>query len=167
MKIKRLIKHRCWDEFRTRRVISKQVLDNLEAYVHSSEVRHTGEIRLCIEGGLPLSYLWRDAVPRERAVAMFGKLRVWDTEDNNGVLIYLLMADHAIEIVVDRGLSRHVPSVQWHHISEELSASLKAGEYESGLKKAIDTITAALIEHFPAQEGQINPDELPNRPYLR
>ena len=74
----------------------------------ASERRHSGEIRVCVEAGLPLSYLWRGATARERAVTMFGKLRVWDTEHNNGVLIYLLLAEHRIEIVADRGLNRHV-----------------------------------------------------------
>ena len=78
-------------------------MERLARRVAASEQRHSGEVRIYVEAGLPLSYLWRDATPRERAVAMFGKLRVWDTEQNNGVLIYLLLAEHAIEIVADRG----------------------------------------------------------------
>ncbi len=96
-----------------RRVLGPEALARLHAQVAASEALHSGEIRLSIEAGLPWSYLRRDATPRDRAVTIFGKLRVWDTEHNNGVLIYLLLAEHAIEIVADRGLVRHVPQAQW------------------------------------------------------
>ena len=95
----RIWKHRWLDVSDTRRAIPPELAQRLMERVAASEKRHTGEIRIYVEAGLPLSYLWSDASPRERAVAMFGKLRVWDTEQNNGVLIYLLLAEHAIEIV--------------------------------------------------------------------
>ncbi|MDP3172207.1 MAG: TPM domain-containing protein, partial [Polaromonas sp.] len=109
----RTLKHLWLDADDTRRAIPAAMLDRLQRRVAASEQRHSGEIRICVEAGLPLSYLWRGASARERAVTMFGKLRVWDTEHNNGVLIYLLLADHAIEIVADRGLARHVDAAQW------------------------------------------------------
>jgi uncharacterized membrane protein len=102
----RILKHRWHDETDARRALDEVALTRLQTRVQSSETRHRGEIRVCVEAGLPLSYLWRDATPRERALAMFGKLRVWDTEHNSGVLIYLLLAERAIEIVADRGLNR-------------------------------------------------------------
>ncbi|MBA2723381.1 MAG: TPM domain-containing protein, partial [Methylibium sp.] len=99
MKLGRLLRHRWLDEDDVRRALGVDALARIEARVRASEAHHSGEIRVCVEAGLPLSYLWRDAAPRERAVTLFGKLRVWDTENNNGVLIYLLLAEHAIEIV--------------------------------------------------------------------
>jgi uncharacterized membrane protein len=101
----RLLKHRCLDERDARRLLDEAALDRLQQRIALSERLHQGEIRICIEAGLPLSYLWRRATPRDRAVALFAKLGVWDTEHNNGVLIYLLLAEHAIEIVADRGRS--------------------------------------------------------------
>jgi hypothetical protein len=109
----RILKHRWLDDTDTRRALDGAALDRLAARVADSETRHSGEIRLSVEAGLPLSYLWQGLGARERAVTLFGKLRVWDTEDNNGVLIYLLLAEHAIEIVADRGLARHVPAAHW------------------------------------------------------
>src|SRR5439155_17490452 len=100
------------------RLLGIGALQRAQQRVAASETGHSGEIRVCVEAGLPWSYLRRHATPRERAVAMFGKLRVWDTEHNNGVLIYLLLAEHAIEIVADRGLSRHVAAAQWRTVAD-------------------------------------------------
>lgn len=108
----RLWRHR-WSENAVAHAFPAQVLQHLEQQVAHSERLHTGQIRLCVEGGLPYSYIWRDASARERAIGLFGKLRTWDTEHNNGVLIYLLLADHAIEIIADRALARAVPEATW------------------------------------------------------
>ena len=163
----RLLRHRWHDERTAARVLRGGALERLETRVRESERLHTGEIRLCIEAGLPLSYLWRNAPPRERAIAMFGKLGVWDTEANNGVLVYLLLADHAIEIVADRGLARRVPQAHWDAVVAELSASLRQGAFEDGLARALDAVGAQLIAHFPADPDAHNPNELPDRPVLR
>ena len=112
----RMLRHRWLDESDTRKAIPPDLMERLARRIAASEKRHTGEVRIYVEAGLPMSYLWRNATPRERAVAIFGKLRVWDTEDNNGVLIYLLLAEHAIEIVADRGLARHVAPDEWRAI---------------------------------------------------
>ncbi len=132
-----------------------------------SERRHSGEIRLCVEAGLPLSYLWRDATPRQRAVTMFGKLRVWDTEQNNGVLIYLLLAEHAIEVVADRGLARAVPPETWQQLVAGMREAFRAGRFEDGLAQAVDRVDALLVAHFPLAAGQANPNELPDAAHLR
>jgi uncharacterized membrane protein len=160
----RLFRHRWWDEADARRAVPDAALDRLQARVAESEKAHTGEIRLCIEAGLPLSYLWRDATARERALALFGKLRVWDTEANNGVLIYLLLAEHAIELVVDRGLARRVEESHWRGIVDGLAAELRAGRFEQGLMQAIGAVDASLRMHFPQVDGVPNPNELPDRP---
>ena len=163
----RIVKHRWLDETDVARALDAPALARLEQRVASSESRHSGEIRLCVEAGLPLSYLWRRASARQRAVTMFGKLRVWDTEHNNGVLIYLLLAEHAIEIVADRGLARHVSQAQWDGLLAGMQAAFRAGRFEEGLAQAIDAVHALLLQHFPLSQGQANPNELPNRADLR
>ena len=162
----RILKHRWRDETDTRRALDDAALRRLAERVQHSELRHIGEIRVCVEAGLPLSYLWRDATARERALAMFGKLRVWDTEHNTGLLIYLLLAEHAIEIVADRGLNRHVPDAQWQDLTRGMAAAFRAGRFEDGLCEAIAAVDGLLQQHFPLAEGAANPNELPDSPFL-
>ena len=165
-KIARILRHRWLDERDAERTLGADALKRLEARIHASEQAHNGEIRLCVEAGLPLSYLWKDLTARDRALMMFGKLRVWDTEANNGVLIYLLMAEHAIEIVADRGLAAHVSAAQWQTIVGHMREAFRAGRYEEGLNAAIDAVDAVLLQHFPLAAGAVNPNELPNAPFL-
>jgi len=164
--VTRMLRHRWLDESDTRKAIPPDLVERLARRVAASEKRHSGEVRIYVEAGLPMSYLWRRATPRERAVAMFGKLRVWDTELNNGVLIYLLLAEHAIEIVADRGLARYVAPEQWKTIVERLAAALREGRFEEGLTQALEEVSALLVEHFPAEEGTANVNELPDEPVL-
>ena len=166
-RLKRVVKHRLTDETDSARALGVDALARLHARVAASVRHHSGEIRLCVEAGLPLSYLWRDATPRQRAVTMVGKLRVWDTEHNNGVLIYLLLAEHAIEIVADRGLTWHVPQAHWDSLIAGMRASFRAGRFEEGLVQALDAVDALLLRHFALAEGEANPNELPNRADLR
>ncbi len=166
-KLARIWKHRWMDERDVRRAAPPELLVQLERYTAASEARHSGEIRICIEAGLPMSYLWRNATPRERAIAMFGKLRVWDTEHNNGVLIYLLLAENAIEIVADRSINTGASEHFWQKIVAELSTHLKRGDFERGLTQALEEITALLVQLYPVQPHQANPNELSNRPDVR
>jgi uncharacterized membrane protein YgcG len=166
-KFMRILKHRWLDERDAQRALGKGALARIEARVQASERRHSGEIRICVEAGLPLSYLWKDLTARDRAITMFGKLRVWDTEANNGVLIYLLLAEHAIEIVADRGLARHVPPEQWQSIVGGMREAFRAARYEEGLNAAIEAVDRLLQERFALAEGESNPNELPNAPHLR
>lgn len=163
----RILRHRWLDETDAARALDAAALRRLEERVAASERRHGGEIRLCVETGLPLSYLWRGATARQRAVTMFGKLRVWDTEHNSGVLIYLLLVERAIEIVADRGLNRHVGAAQWQALVAQMREAFRAGRFEEGLAQAIDAVDALLVQHFPVAPGATNPDELPNRPDVR
>jgi uncharacterized membrane protein len=165
-RLQRIFRHRWLDESDTRRAIPADVAQRLAERVAASERRHSGEVRIYVEAGLPFSYLWRDASARERALAMFGKLGVWDTEQNNGVLVYLLLAEHAIEIVADRGLNRHVPAPQWQEIVARMGEALRQGRYEEGLAQAVDEVTALLVRHFPVAAGVPNPNELPDEPVI-
>ncbi len=162
-RLARIWKHRWMDEADVRRAAPAALLNQLERDVAASEQRHSGEIRICIEAGLPMSYLWRDATPRERAIALFGKLRVWDTEHNNGVLIYLLLAERAIEIVADRSITARASADFWPQIVAGLRQHLQRGDFERGLTQAVQEISALLVEQFPVQSGELNPNELSNR----
>jgi uncharacterized membrane protein len=160
-----LLRHRWYDEADAHRLVSDAALDRLQQRVQASERLHTGEIRVCIEAGLPLSHAWRGASPRERAVAMFGELRVWDTEHDNGVLIYLLLAERAIEIVADRGLARQVPQAEWDAMLAAMGHAFRDGRFEEGLMQAIGAVERLLVRHFPLAQGAQRPNELPDRPY--
>ena len=162
----RILRHRWMDDSDVKRALDDAALARVEARVAASERKHSGEIRVCVEAALPWSYLWQRLTARDRAVTMFGKLRVWDTEANNGVLIYLLLAEHAIEIVADRGLNRHVSREQWQAIVDGMRDAFRAGRFEEGLNAAVDAVDALLVQHFPAREGDANPDELPNAPFV-
>jgi len=162
----RLLRHRWLDESDARRALDSAALARLQARVAASEQLHSGELRIAVEAGLPLSYLWRGATARDRAVTLFGKLRVWDTELNNGVLIYLLLAEHRIEIVADRGLSKQVDAALWEQIAQRMGTAFKAGRFEDGLNQAIDAVCTLLQTDFPQAAGADNPNELPDSPLL-
>ena len=162
MRLGRLLKHRWFDAHDVRRVLGHDGEQRLEERIRASELQHSGEIRVCLEAGLPLADLWHDTTPRERALAVFGELRIWDTEANNGVLVYLLLAEHAIEIVADRGVERRVEPGHWQRVLASMEAAFRAGHFEDGLAGAIDAVHAVLVEHFPVAPGARNPNELPN-----
>ncbi len=165
-RLQRLLRHRWVDDADLRRALPAKVLASLQAQVAASEQRHSGEICLHIETGLPWRAVWRGTTARERAVALFGKLRVWDTEHNNGVLIYLLMADNAIELVADRGLMRKVPQATWEALVARMGDAFRVGQFERGLRQAIEQVSTLLEQHFPLAPGQANPNELPDVPGL-
>ncbi len=165
-RLKRMARHGWTDEADVRRALPPALLDRLTRRVSASERRHSGEIRIHVEARLPWSYLWRDATARERAVTLFGKLRVWDTEHNNGVLIYLLLAEHAIEIVADRGLSQRVPATQWQAMVQRMGGAFREGRFEKGLTQALEEVSAELVTHFPLAPADTNPNELPDAPTL-
>jgi len=161
--LKRWLRHRWWDETDARRALGEAALARLAARVAQSESGHSGQIRLCVEAGLPLSYLWRGASARERALTLFGKLRVWDTEHNNGVLVYLLLADRAIEIVADRALARQVPEAVWRDILSQMRSALGRDGMEAALTLAIDAVDGLLRAGFPRGDGHpAGPNELPD-----
>lgn len=147
-KISRLWRHR-WTEGQVQKAFPPAVLVRLEQAVAASESQHTSQIRLCVEGGLPYSYIWRGASTRERAVSLFGKLRTWDTEHNNGVLIYLLLADHAIEIVADRAAARAIEQAFWDAVVHDMQQSFQDQAYAQGMEQALERVSKLLIAHFP------------------
>jgi uncharacterized membrane protein len=164
---RRILAHRWFDDTDTRRALSRAGVEHLESQVSASERRHSGEICVCVESSLPLSYLWQKLSARDRALTMFGKLRVWDTEANNGVLIYLLLVEHHIEIVADRGLAQRVPQASWDAMVDGMRQAFREQRYEEGLARAIAEVDALLVEHFPLAAGAPNPNELTDRLHLR
>lgn len=165
----RLFRHRWMDRSDSLRAVPDDMAERLASRVRASEARHTGEVRLLIEASLPNSYVLRvtgDAqlrgVVRDRALAWFGRLRLWDTEHNNGVLIYLLLAEHAIEFVADRGLARQVAPDTWQAIVDRLGARLRAGAFEDGLTQALEEVSALLVAHCPAGQDLPAHNELPD-----
>ena len=162
----RLLRHRWLDEDDSRKAVPPELVERLMRRVAASENRHSGEIRICVEASLPTSYIWRRSPPRERAVSMFGKLRLWDTAHNNGVLIYLLLAEHAIEIVADRGLNARVSAGEWAALVQRMGGAFREGRFEDGLTLALGEVSALLVQHFPLAPGEVNPNELPDQPVL-
>lgn len=167
-----LLKH-CWfDEWDSKRQIAPAVLERLAQRVAASERRHGGEVRIAVEASLPLSYLWRHCVhstsiaelTRQRAAMQFGKLRVWDTANNNGVLIYLLLAERKIELLADRGVNAHVGEAHWSGMVKRMARAFADSQFEDGLTQALEEVSAVLVEHFPVSPGADNPNELPDGP---
>ncbi|MET4580070.1 TPM domain-containing protein [Ottowia thiooxydans] len=177
----RVLRHRWMDETDAHRALPPDLLERLHRRVSASERRHTGEVRIYVEGSLPLSYLWRhfrdrvpiDQIVRERAVMMFSKLRMWDTAHSNGVLIYLLLAEHSIELVADRGVNRLVPPNEWKAMVDRLGTAMREKRFEDGLTQALEEVSAVLVEHFPKTPDADMPsaaeriNQLPDAPVLR
>jgi uncharacterized membrane protein YgcG len=166
IQIKRIVRHRFAKGWRT--YLSEAAMRRLTGQVAECEKAHSGEIRICIESSLPQSYLLRDetmpAIIRQRALAKFAKLRVWDTEHNNGVLIYLLVPERAIELVADRGINACVADSSWKNIVNGLQACLQRGQFEEGLRGAVLQVSTELSTHFPLSGDEANRNELPDRP---
>lgn len=161
---RRLFKHLFMSPWAWRRAFPQATLDAIEAAVRASETSHHGEIRFVIENTLSPARVWRGMSGRERAIEVFSTLRVWDTEQNSGVLVYLLLADHDIEIVADRGIASLVDDTAWEAVAQTMEAAFRQGEFERGALAGIEQISALLAAHFPPQGD--NPDELANRPVI-
>ena len=164
MRLGRLLRHLVIPDWWARRAFPKALLRRIEQAIATSEQSHGGELRLVVEANLPLAALLSDQSPRQRAVELFGELGVWDTEHNCGVLIYLQLLDRCVEIVADRGIHRRVGDAFWQAVCGRLEKSFCDGRYEQGVARALDEITAALAENFPATAD--NPDELSNVPLI-
>ncbi|WP_047309797.1 TPM domain-containing protein [Rhodopseudomonas palustris] len=164
MGIRRIGKHLFTSRGKVYRAFSPDAFDAIERAIKTSETRHAGQIRFVVEGALDGAPLFRDQPARERALDIFSQLRIWDTEHNNGVLIYLLLADHNVEIIADRGIDGRVGAGAWEAICREMEAEFRQGRFEQGVLRGIDRITAHLAEHFP-RNGP-NDNELPDAPVV-
>jgi uncharacterized membrane protein len=147
-----------------RRAFPKRVLSRIEDAITKSEAQHGGQIRFVVEGALDGRALFAHQSARARALDVFARLRVWDTEANNGVLIYLLLADRDVEIVADRGIHARVGDAGWQAICHEMERAFARGDFEAGALAGIRGVTASLAAHYPRQAERTN--ELPDAPVV-
>lgn len=164
MNIRRVIRHLCSGPWAVRRHFSAADLNEIEATIKSIETAQGGEIRFCVEADLNVAELLSDLSVRARAHQVFSHLRVWDTSQNNGVLLYLLLADRSFEIVADRSISQRVTTEEWQLICDEIGAEFRSGRFLSGVKMGIARIAEHLRAHFPG--GQMHHNELSDKPVV-
>jgi uncharacterized membrane protein len=164
MNCKRLCRHLTTSHFQVQRAFPADSLQAIEAAIKASELAHAGEIRFVVEAALDIVPLWHGQTARERAIEVFSQLRVWDTEYNNGVLVYLLLAERDVEIIADRGIGAKVPQEEWQAICREMEAALGQSKFAAGVISGIQAIGRHLISTFPARDAGRN--ELSNRPLV-
>ncbi|MFY9957979.1 TPM domain-containing protein [Bradyrhizobium sp.] len=164
MGIKRIGKHLIEPRWRVRRIFTPQVLGQIEQAIKTGEATHSGQVRFVVEGALDGAALFRDQPARERALDIFSHLRIWDTAHNNGVLIYLLLADRDVEIVADRGIDARVGAGGWEKICRDMEAEFKTGNFRGGVIQGIAAVSRQLAAHFPPVAHPRN--ELPDKPVL-
>ena len=164
MNIRRIGRHLLEHRWRVRRIFPPQVLAAIEQAIRAGEATHSGQVRFVVEGALDGAPLFRDQSARERALDMFSQLRIWDTAHNNGVLIYLLLADRNVEIVADRGIDAKVGAAGWEKICAEMESNFRAGNFAGGTIKGIQAVSRQLAAHFPKHGGGKN--ELPDTPVV-
>jgi uncharacterized membrane protein len=145
-----------------RRAFDESGLAAIEKAITDTEKTHGGEIRVALEAGLEPAELFRDLTPRQRALEAFSQLGVWDTELNNGVLIYVLWADRDVEIVADRGFNGRVSAQQWSDVCQRMEQLFSQGAAAQALVAGIQAAGGLIAQHFPAADR----NELPDRPVL-
>lgn len=162
--LKRWFIHAFMPPWRWRAAFPSAVLRDIEQAVKQSESQHCGELRFAVENALAPIWVWRGMSAHHRATEVFSNLRVWDTEENSGVLIYLLLADREVHIVADRGIARRVPQADWDDIAQAMQKEFRRGDFRRGALEGIERISKILAIYFPA--GANNPDELCNKPVI-
>lgn len=162
MDLARLVRHLFMTRWRLNAAFPRRSLLAIAQAVRESHQSHVGQVRFAVEGALHSAALLRGKSARERAIEVFSDLRVWDTEHNNGVLIYLLLADRDVEIVADRGIHARVSACEWETICREMESEFRRGRFEAGAVGGVRTVTELLARHFPATRFQ--GDELPSSP---
>ena len=164
MGIRRIGKHLLEHRWRVRRIFPPDVLAAIEQAIKAGEATHSGQVRFVVEGALDGAPLFRNQSARQRALDIFSHLRIWDTAHNNGVLIYLLLADRNVEIIADRGIDAKVGAAGWEKICKAMETDFKAGNFKGGVIKGIETVSRQLAAHFPPHGAGRN--ELPDTPVV-
>ena len=162
----RVVRHLVTDHASVRRAFPPRELTRIEAAIASGETLHRGQVCVAIEGALPAGRVLKDVDPRERALEVFGLLRVWDTEENCGVLVYLLLADRDVEIVADRGIHRIVGDAAWQAICTRMESAFRDGRFAEGVLAGVAEISALLAQHFPRTGEKSGANELADRPVI-
>lgn len=160
----RVIRHLLTDQWSVRRAFPPAAMRAIGDKIGEQEKRHCGELRFAVESSLPFARLWRGQDARSRALDLFGQLRVWDTEHNSGVLIYLLLADKRVEVVADRGIHGKVGGAAWEVICGEMQRAFAAGRFEQGVSLGVVAISDLLVAHYPPAQDDSN--ELPDEPVV-
>lgn len=163
MNLRRTARHLLTTPWRVRRAFPRSTLRAIEHTIEESERSHDAEIRFVVEGALHGARLLQGQSARERALELFSHLRMWDTEHRNGVLVYLLLADRALEIVADRGAHLKIGAEPWQEICRQMQAALAQGEYQKGAVEGIRAISRHLGKHFPARKKD---NERPDAPVV-
>jgi uncharacterized membrane protein len=168
MRFGRLLRHVAASHWRTRLLFPQRTLDAIEQAVARAERTHAGEIRFAIETSLAPLHVINDLSPRARALDVFAHLKVWDTEHNNGVLIYVQLADRDVEIVADRGLAARVSQPEWEAVCRLMEEHFRAGRYEAGAIAGVDAAGTLLAHHYPPhlKPATASDNQLPDRPTL-
>lgn len=164
--ITRLMRHFFIFSWQTRRLLPLAEREALADHIEQSEATHTGELAIAFETRLPFAYLMRGARARERAWSVFSKMQVWDTPDDNGVLIYFLTAEHRIEIVADRGIAARIEQSQWNAWVHTLYVALHDGKLHEGLHTVIEEIGQTLAQHFPQSASSETDNRAVNQPQI-
>jgi uncharacterized membrane protein len=164
MSIRRITRHLLQHHWRVKQVFTRGTLERIEQAIKSGEATHAGQVRFVVEGALDGAALFRNQPARARALDVFSHLRIWDTAHNNGVLIYLLLADHDVEIVADRGIDAKVGAARWENICREMEADFRSGQFERGVIGGIEAVSRELAKHFPPRGP--HRDELPDKPVV-
>ncbi len=165
--IKRFLRHLFSIPWQVGRYFPASCLKEIELAIKASEVKHLGEIRFVIEANLHPREIFLNKTPKKRALELFSQLGIWDTEHNNGVLIYICLADRGVEIVADRGVHQHVGNVGWESICQTMEKHFRAGEFNTGALQGINLVGELLAEHFPVEGNvKIPLNELPNAPLI-
>lgn len=162
MNLSRAFRHLASPDWIVRSKFDTAAMDEIEAAIIATERTHGGEIRFAVEGNLTAPELWRGLSARERAVEVFARLGVWDTEANNGVLIYLLWADHDVEIVADRGFNGRVTAEEWAEVCHRMESHFRANRPAQAIVEGVRAVGSLIAKHFPA----IDRNELPDRPVM-
>jgi uncharacterized membrane protein len=161
----RFVRHLATDHHSARRAFPPAALSRIEATIAEGEKRHRGQVCVVVEASLPLGRVLKRLSPRERALEVFGAMRIWDTEENCGVLVYLLLADRDVEIVADRGIHAKVGDSAWERICRDMEAAFRDHRFEEGVVAGIAKLNALLADHFP-RTGGAGANELPDRPII-
>jgi uncharacterized membrane protein len=164
MGIGRIARHLVEHHWRARRIFTPRVLDDIEQAIKAGEATHCGQLRFVVEGALDGRPLFKNQPARGRALDIFSQLRIWDTAHNNGVLIYLLLADRTVEIVADRGIDVKVGAAGWEAICRDMEADFRGGQFKAGVIKGIGAVSRKLAKHFPPDAHPRN--ELPDKPIV-
>jgi len=163
-RVKRSLRHLLSTRTEAARVFPPATLEAIAEAITAGEQTHRGEVRLVVEKSLPLSAVWEGIGNRQRALALFADYGIWDTEDNCGVLIYVNLADHKVDIVADRGINRRIDPATWQAICNTMTAGFAQGRFHDATLEAIAQVNALLRQHFPSNGTR--PNELPDKPLM-